>query len=104
MKTGEDRYGFIAGSLRPVDFQISPGGSVAAKDEEGFLLPTVDEERLQTMLKREHMTVYSRQSHGTAARFAAEMPASSQFQNKIPKRYDERGFIPGTCNVKRDVI
>jgi len=52
MKMGEDQYGFIANSLGLVNFQVSLGGSVVTKDEEGFLVLTVDEERLLTMLEK----------------------------------------------------
>ena len=49
---GEDQYGFIANSLGLVNFQISLGGNVVGKDEDGFLVLNVDEERLLSMLEK----------------------------------------------------
>ena len=52
MKLGEDQYGFIANSLGLVNFQVSLGGNVVGKDEDGFLVLNVDEERLLNMLEK----------------------------------------------------
>ena len=52
MTLGEDQYGFIANSLGLVNFQISLGGNVVGKDEDGFLVLNVDEERLLSMLEK----------------------------------------------------
>ena len=52
MTLGEDQYGFIANSLGLVNFQISLGGNVVGKDEDGFLVLNGDEERLLSMLEK----------------------------------------------------
>ena len=50
MQVGVDQYGFMASTLGLVNFQVSLGNFVLGKDEEGYLLLDVNEERLSATL------------------------------------------------------
>lgn len=51
MTLGEDQFGFVINDLGMVNFQVSLGGSVLGKDENGFLQLSLNEERLYTMVE-----------------------------------------------------
>lgn len=50
MKVGVDQYGFMASTLGLVNFQVSLGNFMLGKDEEGYLVLNIDEERLSRTL------------------------------------------------------
>ena len=51
MEVGVDQYGFMASTLGLVNFQVSLGNFMLDKDEEGYLVLNVDEERLSRTLE-----------------------------------------------------
>ena len=50
MEVGVDQYGFMASTLGLVNFQVSLGNFLLGKDEEGYLMLNIDEERLAKTL------------------------------------------------------
>ena len=50
MEVGVDQYGFMASTLGLVNFQVSLGNYMLGKDEEGYFVLNIDEERLSKTL------------------------------------------------------
>ena len=51
MKIGVDQYGFMASTLGLVNFQVSLGNFMLGKDEDGYLVLDIDEDRLSRTLE-----------------------------------------------------
>ncbi len=52
MTVGTDQFGFMASTTGLVNFQVSLGGSMLEKDEEGYLVFDIDQERLSILLSK----------------------------------------------------